>query len=554
MRHCPSPQDFVTSPMAFSRNVLRFLFLSSLLLLISCSQAQYDTITPLPSGSGDLDAERKDGSYYTKLNASKNSHLPKGKPYKVFGESYTPYTSAMGFEEIGVASWYGPGFHGKLTANGEKYNQNDITAAHKLLPFNTQIRVTNLENGRSIVVRINDRGPFSGERIIDLSKGAAAQIDMLHSGTAKVHLSVMGQPNSLDSMIAGGSQGIGFPTPSTPSQTTASGSAYATGALSSASLSGLVDNPFATGGLLNNPDNPGGLGLAPAKHNRYGQPVNAVSSAYGGTTSSTSSTGSSATIGAYKGGTVSAPNEGFYSSDPDEFGDDPSYYASSASSANSIGASYPAITPTQSTAQPTQQAVSPSATSVIVPTQATAVYTPSPYPAQTYTPSNSHTNNLSSAAYPTAQRAIGTGGGINPYGGNSVQTGTPQRAYAPDAFQSAYGSGTTVYQVSPSASVPAPQAYIPAHNAPTKNQRSIQNIPQNLSIDGDYYLQVALFDSERLAKDMQSSLKSDGHKSEILKENNFYLVQTGPYKSDDSAIKAKDTLSIRFPTAFFVLR
>ena len=111
-----------------------------------------------------------------------------GKPYTVRGKTYRPYTTDNGFTEVGVASWYGPGFHGKKTANGERYNQNAMTAAHKLLPFNTDIRVTNLDNGRSTVVRINDRGPFVANRVIDLSRRAAEQIDMIGSGTARVRL------------------------------------------------------------------------------------------------------------------------------------------------------------------------------------------------------------------------------------------------------------------------------------------------------------------------------------------------------------------------------
>lgn len=108
--------------------------------------------------------------------------------YTVRGKTYYPLKSAAGFTETGVASWYGPGFHGKKTSNGERYNQNSMTAAHKLLPFNTKLRVTNLKNGRSVVVRINDRGPFVGSRIIDLSRAAAKQLDMLGSGTARVRL------------------------------------------------------------------------------------------------------------------------------------------------------------------------------------------------------------------------------------------------------------------------------------------------------------------------------------------------------------------------------
>ena len=90
--------------------------------------------------------------------------------------------------EKGVASWYGPNFHGKLTANGEKYDMNGLTAAHRTLPFNTILRVKNLDNGESVQVRINDRGPYAKDRIIDLSKKAAQQIDMIGAGTANVEL------------------------------------------------------------------------------------------------------------------------------------------------------------------------------------------------------------------------------------------------------------------------------------------------------------------------------------------------------------------------------
>ena len=91
----------------------------------------------------------------------------------------------------GAASWYGPGFHGRLTANGERFDQNEMTAAHKKLPFGTQVRVTNPANGRSVVVRINDRGPFIGERVIDLSRGAAERIGLLHRGVGTVKIEVL---------------------------------------------------------------------------------------------------------------------------------------------------------------------------------------------------------------------------------------------------------------------------------------------------------------------------------------------------------------------------
>ena len=97
-------------------------------------------------------------------------------------------TSSIRAFQSGVASWYGPGFHGKQTANGERFNQNDLTAAHKTLPFNTIVRVVNLDNGKSVNVRINDRGPYAKNRIIDLSKEAGDRVGMMSTGTANVRL------------------------------------------------------------------------------------------------------------------------------------------------------------------------------------------------------------------------------------------------------------------------------------------------------------------------------------------------------------------------------
>ena len=91
----------------------------------------------------------------------------------------------------GSASWYGGQFHGRKTANGERFNMNGLTAAHRSLPFGTKVRVTNQKNGKSVVVRINDRGPFVGKRVIDLSRGAANAVGMLGTGVAKVKLDVL---------------------------------------------------------------------------------------------------------------------------------------------------------------------------------------------------------------------------------------------------------------------------------------------------------------------------------------------------------------------------
>jgi rare lipoprotein A len=108
--------------------------------------------------------------------------------YDVFGKRYFVLPTSAGYVERGIASWYGPGFHEVRTSTGEPYDMYGMTAAHKTLPLPAYVRVTNLQNGRSIVVRVNDRGPFVGNRIIDLSYTAAAKLDMLRNGTAIVEV------------------------------------------------------------------------------------------------------------------------------------------------------------------------------------------------------------------------------------------------------------------------------------------------------------------------------------------------------------------------------
>ena len=117
---------------------------------------------------------------------------PTMRPYTVNGRRYFPTVVQKGDTFDGRASWYGPDFHGKLTSNGERYDMYSATAAHKTLPMNTIVRVTNQRNGRQTVVRINDRGPFVASRIIDLSKKAATDLDMVGAGTTDVHLEVLG--------------------------------------------------------------------------------------------------------------------------------------------------------------------------------------------------------------------------------------------------------------------------------------------------------------------------------------------------------------------------
>ncbi len=114
-----------------------------------------------------------------------------GNPYKIYGKWYYPAVD-YNYEEIGIASWYGPGFHGKKTANGEIFNQNKISAAHRTLPMPSIVKVTNLDNGLILdKVRVNDRGPFAGNRIIDLSKKAAEELGFVNIGTARVKVEIL---------------------------------------------------------------------------------------------------------------------------------------------------------------------------------------------------------------------------------------------------------------------------------------------------------------------------------------------------------------------------
>ncbi len=113
-----------------------------------------------------------------------------GNPYAISGVAYFPQ-NYVEFEEVGVASWYGADFHGKYTANGEIYDMQAMTAAHPTLPLPSMVRVTNLRNGRTVIVRVNDRGPFSKERIIDVSEKAADELGFKDYGTTKVYIQLL---------------------------------------------------------------------------------------------------------------------------------------------------------------------------------------------------------------------------------------------------------------------------------------------------------------------------------------------------------------------------
>ena len=164
-----------------------FLIFCSSFLFTGCSTKQ----------TYDYSSYRKDTGDKS-INNSEAMHRATMRPYNVFGIRYYPFVANVGDQFDGIASWYGPDFHAKKTSNGEIYNMYAMTAAHKTLPMNTVVRVDNLDNGRSTIVRINDRGPFVAGRIIDLSNKAAHEIDMVRKGTAMVKVTVLGYNGLID--------------------------------------------------------------------------------------------------------------------------------------------------------------------------------------------------------------------------------------------------------------------------------------------------------------------------------------------------------------------
>ena len=161
--------------------------LTTLLLLVGCS-----------SGGGGRYSMKHDRGPAQPVDVSHvKDAVPKVEPrsrggnkssYVVFGKRYYVMDSSLGYRERGGASWYGKKFHGHTTSNGETYDMYAMSAAHKSLPLPTYVKVTNLKNGRQVIVRVNDRGPFHQGRIIDLSYAAASKLDMLRSGTAQVEV------------------------------------------------------------------------------------------------------------------------------------------------------------------------------------------------------------------------------------------------------------------------------------------------------------------------------------------------------------------------------
>jgi len=167
----------IRNAMHFSQRPRKFLSLAGLLLLAGCGS--FRTLAPLP----------EDHTVQVPPNAGV---YKVGNPYQIDNVWYYPHEQPD-YDETGIASWYGPDFYGKYTANGELYDGNDLTAAHRTLPLPVNVRVTNLENGKSIIVRVNDRGPYARGRIIDLSRHAAELLDVVKNGTARVRVTYIGR-------------------------------------------------------------------------------------------------------------------------------------------------------------------------------------------------------------------------------------------------------------------------------------------------------------------------------------------------------------------------
>jgi len=163
--------------------LLRALPLALLLLAAGCAT----TTTPTPASTS---PQPRDVNSIPEAVPRSEPRSARGNPpfYEVLGRRYFVLASSQDYVERGVASWYGPGFHEATTSNGERYDMYAMTAAHKTLPLPSYVRVTNLRNGRSVVVRVNDRGPFKDDRIIDLSYTAAQKLEMVKDGTTFVEV------------------------------------------------------------------------------------------------------------------------------------------------------------------------------------------------------------------------------------------------------------------------------------------------------------------------------------------------------------------------------
>lgn len=209
--HVPVRQSMITSGGAsLPRRIMRFVAIAgSAALLAACSTSRVPEPTlnmvpesnrtpimtpalPLPSLAPPKNMSQKPAGASMSLAHERKDGVQKvGKPYSVAGRWYIP-RHQPNYDDVGMASWYGPNFHGKSTANGELYNMDRLTAAHPTLPMPSYVSVTNLSNNRTIIVRVNDRGPYARGRIIDLSKRSAQLLGYTGHGTARVRVKYVG--------------------------------------------------------------------------------------------------------------------------------------------------------------------------------------------------------------------------------------------------------------------------------------------------------------------------------------------------------------------------
>ena len=159
------------------------------------------TVPSPPPQAGFLDSNQ-DEQEETRFFLEKGEYYKVGLPYKIKGRWYYPEED-FAYVEEGIASWYGEAFHNKTTANGAIFNMNALTAAHRTLPMPSIVRVTNLENGRTLVVKVNDRGPFARDRIIDMSKRSATVLGFLKQGVTRVRVEILPEESRQFALIAG---------------------------------------------------------------------------------------------------------------------------------------------------------------------------------------------------------------------------------------------------------------------------------------------------------------------------------------------------------------
>jgi rare lipoprotein A len=148
------------------------------------------------SNLNSLSITERSGDKIRRQTIASKIEIPNDEPSVIEKLNTVASNTVRKFSQTGAASWYGRQFHGRKTASGETYDMNGLTAAHRSLPLNCYIRVTNKNNGKSVVVKVNDRGPFHGNRVLDLSYGAAKQLGITNAGTAKVNIERVDGPNS----------------------------------------------------------------------------------------------------------------------------------------------------------------------------------------------------------------------------------------------------------------------------------------------------------------------------------------------------------------------